>query len=291
MQEKKSFKIPFEVYEIEEYKTEDEFMFALVELYKLMIEQLYSFCNHKYQDQNGEFNTMSRMDSVIAGNVARLIKLSTSFLQNICEGKSEICFILDRCIAETCINLKLILLNPEEKSKQDYIKYSLKTEKKLHDTITKNIESRDGIELPIEKRMKESIESSFNSSGLELKDVNKNFKWKNVYERTKAIGEEFYYKTHYGISSHSIHGNWQEIMFNHLNENENGFQINLSWKKPRPQLIEGSLLQILDTTKIIIENEIVNETIKKELLNNYKLLLAASSLLSFKHEELINNSR
>lgn len=291
MQEKKIFKIPFEIYEVEEYKTEDEFMFALVELHKLIIEQLFFFCNYKYQDQNGAFKTISIMDSVIAGNVARLIKLSISFVQNICEGKSEICFILDRCIAETCINLKLILLDTDEKSKQDYIKYSLKTEKKLYDMINKNIESRDGTELPIEKRMKESIERSFKSSGLELKDVNKNFKWKNIYERTKTVDQEFYYKTYYGISSHSIHGNWQEIMFNHLNENENGFQINLSWKEPRPQLIEGSLQMILDTTKIIIEKELVNETIKHELLNNYKILLAALSTLRFKHEELINDSR
>ncbi|MCG8750565.1 DUF5677 domain-containing protein [Tenacibaculum finnmarkense] len=285
---KKEFKIPFEIHEIEQFSTEEEIMHSLVELYKLMIEQLYVFCNNKYIETNGDYKTIENLESVISGNVVRLIKLNTSFLQNICEGKSEICFILDRCISETCLNLKLILQDESERSR--YIKYSLKTEKKLYETITENIEARNGEELPIETRMKQSIERSFDDSGFKLDEISKNFKWKNIYERTKAVGEELFYKTQYGISSHSVHGNWQEIMFNHLIKTENGFQINLSWKTPRPQLIEGALFASLDTILVLLEKEIENGEFKNEVTKNSKMLKAATLLLTARHEQLINNN-
>jgi hypothetical protein len=105
-------------------------MFALVELHKQVIQLLYKCCE-QYLNSDDSPKTISKEDAVIAGNMARLIKLNKSFLQNICEQKSEICFILDRCISETCLNIKYMLLKGEENVRRNYIRYSLITEKKI----------------------------------------------------------------------------------------------------------------------------------------------------------------
>src|SRR4051812_12224368 len=100
--------------EVANFDTEDKFMDASVELLKQTIELLWTTVGLKYCDADGIPKTINKDDAVIAGNLIRLIKLNTSFLQNICENKLEICYILNRCIAETAINIKYMLVEGEE---------------------------------------------------------------------------------------------------------------------------------------------------------------------------------
>lgn len=278
---------PVDNIEIEKFQDENQFMHSLVKLNKQIIKLLYKCCEN-YLNADDNPKTLSKEDAVIAGNMARLSKLSKSFLQNICEQKSEICFILDRCIAETCLNIKYMLLNGEENVRLNYIKYSLITEKKVHNKINENIQNREGVELPIEKRIKTSIENSFDSSGFDLDDVKNSSRWKSVSRRAKAIADDSFYSVFYGISSHSVHGNWQEILFNHLNENDNGFEIDLDWTYPRPQIIEGVSFQLLQVIKIFSETEIRNAIEKKMILDKAEDFLTTLSFLCMNHERLIN---
>jgi hypothetical protein len=263
--------------EIEKFDSEDQFMGGYVELLKQTIELLYRVVGLKYFDIDGVPKKIDKDEAVVGGNLTRLIKLNTSFLQNICEGKLEICYIINRCIAETAINTKFLLIEGEERVKRNYIKNSLITEKELWETILSNVKDRSGDVLPIEERMQKSIQNSFDKSDFDLDEVKRSSKWKSIKERANLVAGEMFYSVFYGISSHSIHGNWQDILLNNLKKLEDGFELNLQWNRPRPQIIDGAIILNLDIVKIFCERELPNEGTasliieKCKKLNNYHL--------------------
>lgn len=263
--------------EIEKFDSEDKFMDAYVELLKQTIELIYRVVGLKYCDIDGVPKKIDKDEAVVGGNLTRLIKLNTSFLQNICEGKLEICYIINRCIAETAINTKFLLIEGEERVKRNYIKNSLITEKELWETILSNVKDRSGDVLPIEERMQKSIQNSFDKSDFDLDEVRRSSKWKSIKERANLVAGEMFYSVFYGISSHSIHGNWQDILLNNLKKLEDGFELNLQWNEPRPQIIDGAIIFNLDIVKIFCERELQNDTTasliieKCKTLNNYHL--------------------
>lgn len=261
--------------EINRFDSEGKFMDAYVELLKQTIELIYRIVELKYCDIEGMPKKINKDEAVVGGNLTRLIKLNTSFLQNVCEGKLEICYILNRCIAETSINTKFLLVEQEERVKRNYIKNSLITEKELWETILTNVKDRNGDVLPIEERMQKSIQNSFDKSDFDIDEVKRSSKWKSIKERANLVAGEVFYSVFYGISSHSIHGNWQDILFNNLKKIEDGFELNLRWNRPRPQIIDGAIVLNLDVVKTFCERELQNDrTIgliveKCKVFNNY----------------------
>lgn len=104
--------------EIQKFDSEYRFMDAYVELLKHSIKLICIITELKYCDLNGVPKKIDKDEAVIGGNLTRLIKLNTSFLQNICEGKIEICYILNRCLVETGINTKFLLIEGEQQVKK-----------------------------------------------------------------------------------------------------------------------------------------------------------------------------
>jgi hypothetical protein len=265
--------------QIKDFKSNGEFMDASVELLKQTIELIYFVVGLKYCDENGQPVTISKDDAVVAGNLVRLIKLNTSFLQNICEGKLEIGSLLNRCIAETQINVKYMLIEGEERVRRNYIKYSLITEKELWNTICDNISKRNGDVLPIEDRMQISIKNSFDKSDFDLDEVKHSSKWKSVASRAELVAGDIFYDIFYGISSHSVHGNWQDILIYNLEKTEDGFKIKLDWHDSKPQIIDGPIILNLDIVDIFLDKELKtysNFDILKgkiQLLNDYQIKL------------------
>ena len=129
--------------------------------------------------------------------------------------------ILNRCIYETQINILYFLKNGEENSYKNYVKNSLITEKEFYKNIEENIKNRNGQELPIEKSMKKSISNSFEISDFEIEELNKSSNWKNLKKRLEKVditnNLSQTYNIFYGLSSHAIHGNWQDLIQHHIN--------------------------------------------------------------------------
>lgn len=271
--------------EIERFDSEDKFMDAYVELLKQTIELIYRVVGLKYCDIDGVPKKIDKDEAVVGGNLTRLIKLNTSFLQNVCEGKLEICYIINRCIAETAINTKFLLIEGEERVRRNYIKNSLITEKELWETILSNVKDRSGDILPIEERMQKSIQNSFDKSDFDLDEVKRSSKWKSIKERANIVAGEMFYSVFYGISSHSIHGNWQDILFNNLKKLEDGFELNLQWNRPRPQIIDGAIILNLDIVKIFCERELKNDTTADLIIEKCKILYDYHSNLTQNHEK------
>lgn len=273
--------------EILKFDNEGMFMDAYVELLKQSIGLISKVVLLKYCDINGLPIKIDRDEAIIGGNLTRLIKLNTSFLQNICENKLEICYILNRCVVETAINIKFLLTEGEEQVKRNYIKYSLITEKELWETIDTNIKNRNGDLLPIEKRMQKSIQNSFDKSDFGLDEVKKSSKWKSFKDRAKIVVGEMFYSVFYGNSSHAIHGNWQDILSNNLKKRGDSFELNFGWNKPRPQIMDSTISLNFDIIKTFCKSELAENTISIEIIEKCDILLNYRSYLEQSHEKWI----
>ncbi len=290
MTELEKIKPKYSETEIKKFNNENQFMDAYVELLKQTITLLYLIVGDRYcEGKEGMPRKIKRDEAIVGGNLTRLIKLNTSFLENICNGKLEICYILSRCIAETAINVQYMLIEGEERVLKNYIKYSLITEKELWNTIKENITERDNKKLHIEERMQISIERSFHSSDFEIDDVNRSSKWKSISKRAKVVAGEKFYNIFYGLGSHSIHGNWQDILMNNLTQEENDeFKINLEWNKPRPQIMDGAIGLNLSLINMFVEKENLNSKII--YLEKTKILMEYQTLLLNSHEKYLQKN-
>lgn len=276
--------------ELTEFKDENQFMDAYVELLKQTITLLYLIVGERYcEGKEGIPRKINRNEAIIGGNLTRLIKLNTSFLENICNGKLEICHILNRCIAETAINTQFMIMEGESNVLRNYIKYSLIIEKELWNTIKDNVKDRNDKKLHIEERMQKSIERSFNSSDFDLENVNRSSKWKSIAKRAEYVAGEQFYKIFYGIGSHSIHGNWQDILMNNLTKENNEFKINLEWNRPRPQIMDGAIIMNLILTESFVEKEKLNGL--ESYSEKVDLLMRYHSDLTNEHEKYLKNNQ
>lgn len=81
-----------------------------------------------------------------------------------------------------------------------------------------------GYEFPIECRKRRSINRAFEVSSWSPKQVDET-KWKlwgeTIFKRAKSVGMEKRYLAFLSLSSHAVHGNWQDLLTYHL-KYENG---------------------------------------------------------------------
>jgi hypothetical protein len=186
----------------------------------------------------------SRDEAVLGGHLVRLYKLIDSLIDQTCKHRREISIVLARLIFECIVNLRYLITNASDETFRSYRIYSLQHELKLIETIEENIASRGGLLLPIEDRMIKSILSSFRASDITRDEVSgnrqRNWNGLNLYERAKIVGLNQAYLAVFGGGSHSIHGNWQDLLEYHLEKlDDHSYRPNMGWRAPRPQLLEA----------------------------------------------------
>lgn len=272
--------------ELTKFKDESKFMDAYVELLKQTIKILTLIISHRYFE--GKENNpikINRDKAIVGGNLARLIKLNTSFLENVCNEKMEICQILNRCIVETSINLLYMTKDRTENVFNNYIKNSLINEKQMFNIITQNVNNNNGEESEIEKRMLKSIEETFSQSGFKIDEINNSSKWKSLKERTDGVARSQLYKIFYSMGSHSVHGNWEDIVMFNLKKKSDGFELNLKWCKPRPQIMDLIIEMNLLVTESFVEKECLKES--KSFIEKTNMLKDYQNNLINQHEKFI----
>lgn len=193
----------------------------------------------------------TRDEASLGGHLVRLYKLVDTLLDQTCKHRREISVVVARLIFECIVNLRYMIANASDDLFRSYRIYSLQHELKLLERIETNIAERDGLSLPIEDRMITSILASFKASDLTRQEVadNRQRNWSglNLYERAKAIGLEQAYLAAFGGSSHTIHGNWQDLLEYHLEKiDDNAYRSNIGWHLPRPQILEALVTLIVD---------------------------------------------
>lgn len=181
----------------------------------------------------------NRNEAVLIGHIVRLYKLISALLDQTCQHKRETSFIFARLAFECIVNTIFLIKNDRDDIAESYINYSMQHEKRLRERIRTNIVARNGEAWPIENRMIASIERSAKNSGVDLDQINQQKNWggKNLYEKARDVGLEEAYLGAFGGPSHSVHGNWQDLLDCHLDVESEGFKPNFGWRPPRPQLL------------------------------------------------------
>jgi hypothetical protein len=184
-----------------------------------------------------------RNEAVLGGHLVRLYKLIGALLDQICQRRREITFIIARLAFECIVNIRF-LIKFGDAAIDSYVRYSLRQEKRLYDRISKEIEGRHGEKLPVEERMFASIDKAVKASGLSIDDLSpsrpKDWADKNLYKRADAVGLSGTYIGTFGGLSSSVHGNWMDLLEFQLetHHDEGNFSPDFEWHNPRPQIGE-----------------------------------------------------
>lgn len=256
-----------DVKEIKKFNSEEQFISLAVELFKEVSQiTVILSCTCRLNEKNNP-RKWTRNEAILGGLMVRISKLQRGLLDQICQKRLEIALILFRCLAESLINLRYLLKKNSEEIYSNYIEYSLREEKRLLNKINQNINKR-GYELHIEGRMKYSINRAFQTSSFSPTQVDET-KWKpwgeKIYERAKSIEMEDEYFALFSLPSHSVHGNWQDLITYHL-ENENGeFSPKAQWGHPRPQPVFAAALLSAETNRLYLDEIISNCSDKEQI--------------------------
>ena len=200
----------------------------------------------------------NRHEAVVVGHLARLYKLISAMLDQTCQHRRETTIIFARLSFECIVNTMFLLKNDGPKIVISYIEYSMRHEKRLRDRIRTNIVARGGEPMHIEDRMLRSIEASAKDSGIDLDSIDppKNWGGKNLFEKAKEVGLEDAYLGAFVGPSHSVHGNWQDLIEYHLDVHDDGYRAELKWHRPRPQLLSTLAHLTMETLKIFFSHAV-----------------------------------
>ncbi|MCA1503815.1 DUF5677 domain-containing protein [Bradyrhizobium sp. NBAIM02] len=208
----------------------------------------------------GDAPTWTRDQAAVGGNMVRLSKLLSAYLDQVVQKRFETSTILSRLAFETIVNVRYLIANFSPALVNSFVRYSLRHERRLRDTIQANIQERGGEVLHIEQRMLKSIDRSARIAGVTLDsvDLKDRAPWggKDLRQKADAVGFGEAYLAVFGGMSHNVHGSWQDLYQFHLEvDDAGGFVPNLEWGRPRPQplfaLGHFSLYAVADFLKFI----------------------------------------
>ncbi len=240
----KDFKLEKTIVDLQELKkfhSQEQYVSLGVELLKeaCRITTLLAFA-HPLDNVNKP-RKWTRNEAISSGLMVRLRKLQLGIVDATERQRMEIAHILFRCLVETVINLRYLLKKGKESENiyQEYIEYSLVKEQRLLDMIDSSVKSR-GKELPIEKQMRKSILQSFEDSGITPGNIKKAKKggWSgSPLDRAGAQDMGDAYLAIFGLPSHVVHGNWQDLLMYHIDRDGEGFSPRAGWTAPQPEIV------------------------------------------------------
>lgn len=177
-------------------------------------------------EELSEFS-FGRNQAICVGLFVRIVKFMRATLAILSHGDElgEVILALLRCVGESAINVRYLILKNDDSLFDQYVKVSLGPEREMYDMIKENIEQRQGEILPVETRMLASIERLCKISGVKIEDVSrKHIEWGgHMRDRLKALGMEKLYASVQRIPSHAIHGTWVDLVLHHLEPKPKGF--------------------------------------------------------------------
>ncbi len=219
------------------FQTEAPFVSQAVDLFEEVRKITWVIACSMRLDENNQPREWNRNEAVLGGLMIRSFKLQDAILDQVCKNRLEIADILFRCLIETIINLRFLLSRNTNEQYDEYIKYSLRVEKRLLQHIEENIAQR-GHELPIETRMKKSASGAIASSGFSLEEEEEADKrgWGGgIFQRWRAVGISDYYFPLFTMPSHAVHGNWQDLITHHVKQDNAFYSPSPEWTRSRPQ--------------------------------------------------------
>jgi hypothetical protein len=138
-----------------------------------------------------------------------------------------------------------------------------------------------------------SIQRAAEKSGIPLEGISSAAygAWKSstLFDRAQAIGWGEAYLVLFGGPSHSVHGNWQDLLEYHLDESENGFSPELRWHRPRPQPLFIIGLLTLDVLDDYLQHFVGDEA--KPLIDDLDGLRQRLAIANHEHEHFLSSKQ
>lgn len=253
------------------FSKESQFVSTAVDLFE-EIRKITVLIGASFRtDEYGNPRPMTRDEAILGGLLARVIKLQTSFFDQICQRRQETAIILKRCLVETLVNLAFLIKNNSKNFFDGFIKYSfVGSIPRLQQYIENEIQAR-GHTLPMEERMLESMRRSQRKAGFSDEDITLGYSpWpKTIRERFQEVfdNSSIAYLAFMSGPSNAIHGNWEDIVRYNMKFNDGHWCPKLDWANPRPQLITSASLISAHVTALYADDLIANCHDKQMLLN------------------------
>ena len=192
-------------------------------------------------DDTADAIKLNRNQAICAGLLIRIVKYMLSAVKLSADVEhGETVQALNRCIIESAVNLRYLLIKDNDEVYDRFVKNSLVAERELYDTIQGNIKGRGGEQLAIEQSMLNSIKDTCEQSGLTVEEINPNAgSWGGSFrDRLTTLGYDWpAYTALERIPSHAIHGDWVDLVKNHLLFKVDGFEPNYDHLKTDGELL------------------------------------------------------
>lgn len=221
-------------------RTDNQFGPLAFELYKEAATLIRFICMHHLATEP-YVPQLNRNQAICVGLLVRISKLIISVIKLSADTEhGETVKILNRCIVESAVNLRYLLLKKGEPRIFDrFVESSLRPEVELYDFIKANVKKNNGRKLAIEDRMIKSILDTFDNSGLDLESArHKRGSWAGSFrDRLAALNMEEAYAAFQMVPSHAVHGDWVEILKEHLLPSGNEFEACTEWRKTDGEML------------------------------------------------------
>lgn len=219
-------------------------------------------------DRPNTIERRSREYAVVRGLIHRCARLMLADLKLAAEKKhGEVMPALTRCICESAITARWLMVSEEPDRFERYIAGGLSSDLRLKDQIQARIAERGGEILVVEERMLRSIDRCIELAGMSETDVRST---KKMYDfaticRNLQLSPEAYVAIQ-RLGSHAIHGSWTDLVFHYLEENgKGGFEVRDSPVGPEVNHLVAVSLEVLSTLEEYLKFAVSREDIRTML--------------------------
>ena len=236
---------------LQEAADEHPFIHAGVELLKSAIGLVQAVITES------QFAPLQINAAIRRGLMVRAAKLCLDLLADVCVGKGRQQLGLVRQVTETLANVAYLCGDDEQGSRHRAFLYdSLISEREFLKVIERWRAAAGGPELPVETRIRRSIENTAQAAGIDLDTIpgRRQIGWPSAQDRIEqAFGVTAY--PSYRTGSGALHGGWFDLYRNHLREVDDGFLLDFSGPSQRPQTLLTVAIQLATVTLVVLQGE------------------------------------
>ncbi|MDG9674674.1 DUF5677 domain-containing protein [Micromonospora sp. DH14] len=226
--------------ELQDAMDENPFIYAGVELLKSAVMLSRGLA---YAPREGPLPVNA---AIRCGLMVRAGKLCLDLLADVCNGQGRQQIGLLRQLTETLANVAYLSRDDEQGTRhRAYLYDSLISEREFLKVIERRRASGDDTELPIEGRLRRSIEDTARAAGIDLDAIpgRRQIGWPSAQDRIEqAFGATAY--PSYRVGSDALHGGWFDLIRNHLNQVDGGFEPEFRPISQRPQALLAAAIQL-----------------------------------------------
>lgn len=185
-------------------------------------------------DSNGNRRPLTLDEAVVGGLFVRMTKLLRGLFDASQSDESEVHQIVARCVVETAVNVRwLLLMNDPEEYKRFRADSFVNWRKWLETTTATGDASLDGIAV----RVQQHIESELSAAGLTWSDIPKQpGSWGrgSFRQRLADLNIEGLYLVLFATHSYYVHGSWHELRTFHLKTEGGGLHLDSTFGELAP---------------------------------------------------------